>query len=180
MISWITELDVNILYYVQEHLRGEKLNKIVQVFTSLGNYGLIWILLTLLLLIRKDTRQVGIMCAMALIFDLILCNGILKNVVARERPYETYKDIRCLIPPQPDYSFPSGHTASSFAAVIPVLYDKHTRKFGIIMLVVAILMALSRLYVCVHYPSDIVCGLIVGIFCGIAACYFYVTVKTKA
>lgn len=171
MISWITDLDINILYYVQENLRGEFLNKIVPVFTSLGNYGLIWILLIVLLLMRKDTRQVGIMCTVALIFDVILCNGILKNVVARRRPYETYKDIRCLLPPQIDYSFPSGHTASSFAVAIPVIYHKHTRKLGVVTFTVAVLMALSRLYVCVHYPSDIICGVIVGVLCGILSCF---------
>jgi len=117
MFSWITDLDINILYYIQGHFRNELLNSIVKVFTSLGNYGLIWILLTIFLLVCKKTRKTGIVCAIALIIDLVICNGILKNIFARTRPYDAYKDIRCLIEPQPDYSFPSGHTASSFAAL---------------------------------------------------------------
>ena len=103
----------------------------------------------------------------------MICNGILKNIFARTRPYDAYKDIRCLIEPQPDYSFPSGHTASSFAAVVPILADRNTRRLGIVALVVAILMALSRIYVCVHYPSDVLAGVIVGIFCGVLACMCY-------
>lgn len=173
MFSWITDLDINTLYYIQGHFRNELLNSIVKVFTSLGNYGLIWILLTIFLLVCKKTRKTGIVCAIALIIDLVICNGILKNIFARTRPYDAYKDIRCLIEPQPDYSFPSGHTASSFAAVVPILADRNTRRLGIVALVVAILMALSRIYVCVHYPSDVLAGVIVGIFCGVLACMCY-------
>ena len=105
MISWITQIDLHILYYVQDNLRNEVLNGVVKAFTSLGNYGLIWILFTLALLIYSDTRKVGIMCAVALIIDLIVCNGILKNVIARTRPYDAFENIRCIVPPQPDYSF---------------------------------------------------------------------------
>ena len=86
MFSWITDLDINILYYIQGHFRNELLNSIVKVFTSLGNYGLIWILLTIFLLVCKKTRKTGIVCAIALIIDLVICNGILKNNLARTRP----------------------------------------------------------------------------------------------
>ena len=173
MISWITQLDVNILYYVQDNMRSEILNEVVKVFTSLGNYGLIWILFTLALLIYSDTRKVGMMCAVALIIDLILCNGILKNVIARTRPYDAFENIRCIISPQPDYSFPSGHTASSFAAVVPAIVNKNTRRIGVVALIIAILMAVSRIYVCVHYPSDVVGGLIIGMLCGAVSCKIF-------
>lgn len=172
MISWITNIDVNILYYVQDNLRGEILNTIVSIFTSLGNYGLIWILFTLALLIYPKTRKIGITCALALILELIICNGILKNIFARTRPYDAFENIRCLVPPQRDYSFPSGHTASSFAAVVPALADKKTRHIGVFALIVAVLMALSRIYVCVHYPSDVIGGVVVGLLCGILSCRF--------
>lgn len=182
MISWITQLDVNILYYVQDNLRSEILNGLVRVFTSLGNYGLIWILFTFVLLIYSDTRKVGIMCAVALILDLIVCNGILKNVIARTRPYDAFENIRCIVPPQLDYSFPSGHTASSFAAVVPAIANKNTRKIGVVALIIAILMAVSRIYVCVHYPSDVVGGFIVGLLCGVVSCKIfqkYMQIKDK-
>lgn len=170
MFLWLRELDVNILYYIQEHLRGEVLNRVVSVFTSLGNYGLIWILFTLGLLVYYDTRKIGVTCMVALLLDLIVCNGILKNIIARTRPYDAYENIRCIVTPQMDYSFPSGHTASSFAAVIPVLADKNTKRIGIAAFIVAVLMALSRLYVCVHYPSDVIGGAIVGVLCGVISC----------
>ena len=83
-------------------------------------------------------------------FRISIGVGILKNIFARTRPYDAYKDIRCLIEPQPDYSFPSGHTASSFAAVVPILADRNTRRLGIVALVVAILMAFREyMYVCI-------------------------------
>lgn len=162
----LIELDGNILLYVQEHLRSTILNDIVVWFTSLGNAGIIWILLVMALIIYKGTRKEGIYCSISLILCFIVVNIFLKNVVARVRPYDAIEQVRCLIEPQADYSFPSGHTAIAFAASVPVfiLSDK---RLGIIMLVLSVLMGLSRIYVCVHYPSDVIGGAVTGILCGI-------------
>lgn len=166
MWQGLMELDSNILLYVQDHMRNEALNDAVIWFTSLGNAGLIWILLIIALIIYKGTRREGIYCTISLILCFIIVNLFLKNVVARIRPYDAMEQIRCLIEPQVDYSFPSGHTAIAFAASVPVfiLSDK---RLGTAMIIFSILMALSRIYVCVHYPTDVIGGAVVGILCGI-------------
>ena len=93
------------------------LDKILAFITSLGNAGIIWIVLAVVLLILPKTRKTGIIVAAALLMDLILCNLILKNLVARVRPYDVNTAIAILIKKPLDFSFPSGHTAASFAAI---------------------------------------------------------------
>ncbi len=169
MLQSLMEIDSNILLFVQDNLRSEILNYFMVHFTSLGNAGLIWILIVLVYILNRYTRKKGIYCAISLLLCFIVVNIFLKNVVARIRPYDAMEQIRCLVEAQPDYSFPSGHTAIAFAASVPVfiLLD---RGIGLIMTVFSILMGLSRIYVCVHYPTDVICGAIIGILCGIVTC----------
>ena len=166
MWQGLMELDSNILFYVQDNLRSEALNNIVVWFTSLGNAGLIWVLLIAALIAYKGTRKEGLGCAISLLLCFIVVNLFLKNAVARVRPYDAMEQIRCLVPPQVDYSFPSGHTAIAFAASVPVFIIS-SKKLGIIMIILSLLMALSRIYVCVHYPTDVIGGAVIGILCGV-------------
>ena len=104
----------------------------------------------------------------ALILDLILCNGILKNLFHRVRPYDIRTSIELLVKRPLDYSFPSGHTAVSFAAASAAWFMKK-RKTGVAFGAVACLIAFSRLYLYVHYPTDVLAGAVIGILCGAAA-----------
>ena len=142
------------------------LDKILAFITSLGNAGIIWIVLAVVLLILPKTRKTGIIVAAALLMDLILCNLILKNLVARVRPYDINTAIAILIKKPLDFSFPSGHTAASFAAMTALFLAK-MKKAWIAALVLAVLIAFSRLYFYVHYPTDVLGGAIVGILSGI-------------
>ena len=142
------------------------LDKILAFITSLGNAGIIWIVLAVVLLILPKTRKTGIIVAAALLMDLILCNLILKNLVARVRPYDVNTAIAILIKKPLDFSFPSGHTAASFAAMTALFLAK-MKKAWIAALVLAVLIAFSRLYFYVHYPTDVLGGAIVGILSGI-------------
>lgn len=142
------------------------LDKILAFITSLGNAGIIWIVLAVVLLILPKTRKAGIIVAAALLMDLILCNLILKNLVARVRPYDVNTAIAILIKKPLDFSFPSGHTAASFAAMTALFLAK-MKKVWIAALVLAVLIAFSRLYFYVHYPTDVLGGAIVGILSGI-------------
>ena len=142
------------------------LDKILAFITSLGNAGIIWIVLAVVLLILPKTRKAGIIVAAALLMDLILCNLILKNLVARVRPYDVNTAIAILIKKPLDFSFPSGHTAPSFAAMTALVLAK-MKKAWIAALVLAVLIAFSRLYFYVHYPTDVLGGAIVGILSGI-------------
>ena len=169
MLDWLQNIDINILYYIQNNLRTPFLNEFMTNFTSLGNMGLIWIGLTLLMLIYPKSRKAGICSTISMILCALSVNLVIKNVVARTRPYETYELVRCLIPPENDYSFPSGHTSIAFASMLPV-YCMLGKKIGILAIIAATLMAVSRLYVCVHYPSDVLVGLIIGSVCAIISC----------
>ncbi len=142
------------------------LDKILAFITSLGNAGIIWIVLAVVLLILPKTRKTGIIVAAALLMDLILCNLILKNLVARVRPYDVNTAIAILIKKPLDFSFPSGHTAASFAAMTALFLAK-MKKAWIAALVLAVLIAFSRLYFYVHYPTDVLGGIVVGILSGI-------------
>ncbi len=142
------------------------LDKILAFITSLGNAGIIWIVLAVVLLILPKTRKTGIIVAAALLMNLILCNLILKNLVARVRPYDVNTAIAILIKKPLDFSFPSGHTAASFAAMTALFLAK-MKKAWIAALVLAVLIAFSRLYFYVHYPTDVLGGAVVGILSGI-------------
>lgn len=142
------------------------LDKILTFITSLGNAGIIWIVLAVVLLILPKTRKTGIIVAAALLADLVLCNLILKNLVARVRPYDVNTAIAILIKKPLDFSFPSGHTAASFAAMTALFLAK-MKKAWIAALVLAVLIAFSRLYFYVHYPTDVLGGAVVGILSGI-------------
>lgn len=142
------------------------LDKILAFITSLGNAGIIWIVLAVVLLILPKTRKAGIIVAAALLMDLILCNLILKNLVARVRPYDVNTAIAILIKKPLDFSFPSGHTAASFAAMTALFLAK-MKKAWIAALVLAVLIAFSRLYFYVHYPTDVLGGAVVGILSGV-------------
>ena len=142
------------------------LDKILAFINSLGNAGIIWIVLAVVLLILPKTRKTGIIVAAALLADLVLCNLILKNLVARVRPYDVNTAIAILIKKPLDFSFPSGHTAASFAAMTALFLAK-MKKAWIAALILAILIAFSRLYFYVHYPTDVLGGIVVGILSGV-------------
>ena len=162
MLETLLNIDGGLLLLIQEYARTPLLDKIMVFITSLGNGGMIWIAATILLLIPKKTRKVGIMSGVALLGSLIINNHIIKNIVQRPRPFVTFTDLQILIPTPSEFSFPSGHTASSFAAA-GVFYSNLPKKFGVPAVILAGLIGLSRLYVGVHYPTDVIAGIIMGV-----------------
>ncbi|MDD6212548.1 MAG: phosphatase PAP2 family protein [Clostridiales bacterium] len=154
-----------VLLWIQENLRNEILTPIMKFITSLGNGGMIWILLTVILLIIPKTRRIGCMSAAALICSLLINNLLLKNLVARVRPYELIQNLTLLTSPAHDYSFPSGHTGSSLAAGW-VMFRELPKKYGLFFLILALVIAFSRLYVGIHFPTDVLAGLLTGLLCG--------------
>ena len=149
-----------------QQLHTPILDKIMTFITNLGSAGIIWIILTVVCLIIPRTRRAGWIMAASLIVDLILCNGILKNLVARTRPFNVNKSIQLLVERPWDYSFPSGHTAASFASVT-ALYLAGEKKLWKLALILGCVIAFSRMYLYVHYPTDILGGVIVGILSGV-------------
>lgn len=158
------EIEFRILNFLQE-IRTPVGDAVMCFVTKLGDAGMIWIVLAAILLVIPKTRKTGMIIMAALCIDLVLCNGILKNLFARIRPCDVNTQIPLLIARPDDFSFPSGHTASSFAAVA-ALYFAGERKVWKPALALACLIAFSRLYLYVHYPTDIVGGIFVGLAAG--------------
>lgn len=171
MAEWITQIDYQILLYIQEHLRFDWLTDPIVFISHLGDDAKIWILLCILLLFFKSTRKMGICGIVGLLFSGLIVNLFLKNYVARIRPYIQFQDIILLLEPQKDFSFPSGHASSSFAAAVAIwkMCDHKQRWIGVSSVILAVLIAWSRLYVCVHFPSDVICGIVIGILCACIA-----------
>lgn len=160
-----------ILFAIQSNIRNEILTPIFKIITSLGNGGAIWLVITVILLLRRKTRKIGFICLLALLGCLIINNWIIKNIVQRPRPFNTLSDLTILISKPKEFSFPSGHSSSSFAAA-SVLYRKLPKKYGVTCLILACLIAFSRLYVGVHYPTDVLFGALSGVILGYLAEYF--------
>ncbi len=157
-------IELSILDWIQT-LHTPFLDKIMVFITRLGDAGIIWIVMSLVLLLIPKTRKSGVIMVAALIVDALLCNVVLKNLVARTRPYDVNTGVQLLVARLHDYSFPSGHTAASFASVA-ALYMAGEKKLWKPVLVLACLIAISRLYLYVHYPTDVLGGVLAGVVSG--------------
>lgn len=156
--------DMVILDLIQSNIRTGFMDAIMPFITQLGDAGLIWIILSICLIIPKKTRKIGFVMIIALILNGIICNIILKPMLARIRPFDVNTAIKLLINKPRDFSFPSGHTSASFTAASVLFFRKS--KLFVPSLVLAFLISFSRLYLYVHYPSDVLAGLVLGILCG--------------
>ena len=158
----------NIVLFVQENLRTDFMDPVWKFITSLGDEGIVPIALCILFLFFKKTRKVGITAGMSLALEAILINLTIKKLVGRTRPYVVNEAIEYITKRPSDNSFPSGHTGCMFA-VASVLFYMMPKKVGIPAMIVASLVGISRLYVGVHYPTDIIGGFIIGMFTGFIA-----------
>ena len=155
----IDTLDKTILEWFQS-IQNDAATHFLSVLTKLGEAGILWIIAGILMLVFLKEKKYGVIVLLSLLFCLIFGNGLLKNLVARPRPCHRPHDYFMLITIPKDYSFPSGHTFSSVAAAIGSWH--WNRKWGIAAVVTAILMMFSRLYFYVHYPTDILGGILLG------------------
>ena len=157
--------DLPILDWIQRTMQCAFLDKVMPLITVLGDGGAFWIACAVLMMLLKKYRKAGFSAALALIFGLLICNLYLKPTVARIRPYDFQEQlgvmINLLIEKEHSLSFPSGHTIASFEAATVIML--HNKKFGIGALVLACLIAFSRLYLYVHYPTDVIASVILGI-----------------
>ena len=168
--SVAVSFDLPILDWIQETMQCTFLDKTMPIVTLFGDGGVFWIGIAVLLLFFAKYRKTGFSMGMALVLGLVVCNITLKPLVARIRPYdfqlqEFGKEISLLISAQHDFSFPSGHTIASFEACTVLLL--HDKRMGIPATVLAILIAFSRLYLYVHYPTDVLVSLVLGIAFGL-------------
>lgn len=174
--------EISFLEWIDRTMHGSEIwNQIVKYFSVLNDIGLIWIILGIILLCIKKYRRVGVMFLLTLAVGFIFNDLMLKKLVMRPRPYENSEQLANFVLPLFEKhenlhpiinkliggalpggsSFPSGHTYSSFNCAY-MLYLVH-KKWGIPALIFAVLMALSRLFLCVHYPSDVLAGMVFGL-----------------
>ena len=167
-MEWLIQAEGGILLWIQENLRSEILTPVMKGITFLGNGGWFWIVLALALVVCPKTRRAGVAAGIALLLSLLVNNVLLKNAVARTRPYELVEGLQILVSRPHDFSFPSGHSGASFAAAC-AMYPNLPRRWGVTLAVLAALIALSRLYVGVHFPTDVLAGAVIGICLGLLA-----------
>lgn len=168
----MVEIDEGILLWIQENIRSDIFSPLVKGITYLGNGGAVMITACFILLICPKTRKLGILASCSLVLNVLVSNVFMKNLVARTRPYEIIEGLKLIIKKQRDYSFPSGHASGAFS-LASVIFIETPRKIGIPAMIIATLIALSRLYVGVHYPTDVFAGMIIGTLIGCATCFFY-------
>ena len=173
MMNYLAEsFDLPILDWIASHIHCPALDWLMPKITLLGDAGIFWIICALILMVIPKTRKAGFSMGLALLMGLVLCNLTLKPLVGRIRPYdyqwEHYsRTIELLIEAEHDFSFPSGHTIASFEAAFALLLGN--KKLGIPAMILAVLIAFSRLYLYVHYPTDVIASVILGIGLAILA-----------
>ncbi len=158
--------DLPILDWIQANLKNGFLDVAMRIITMFGDGGIFWIACAVILLCIPKTRKTGLGMGIALIMGLIVCNITLKPLVERIRPYDFQQEyfqvtIQLLTERMHDYSFPSGHTIASFEAATVLLINN--KKLGIPAMILAVLIAFSRLYLYVHYPTDVIFSIVAGI-----------------
>lgn len=161
ILDFISNIDIQIVRLVREYLSCEILDKMMTKITLFGEEGIFWIALCIILLLFKKTRKAGVVMAVAMILGYAIGNMTLKPLVARPRPYSIDEGAALLIKPLSDYSFPSGHTLVCFEGAVSLVKCGY-RKTGRLALLIAFLVAFSRVYLYVHYPTDVIVGALLG------------------
>lgn len=159
----INNLDNYILVTINKYLKNKYLDRLMPLITSMGNLGAVWILIAVFLLLDKPFNKVGGIIILTLIISTLIGEGIIKHIVRRVRPCENHNKDRLLIKKPISYSFPSGHTLSSFA--VAEVLSVYFVQYKLLFMTIAFLIALSRIYLYVHYPTDVLAGIIIGFMC---------------
>lgn len=161
----VTAWDASVITAIYENVHSAFLTMFFRIVTLLGEGGIFWIAVAVILLFFKKTRRSGICIGASLLIGVIIGNGIIKNVVARPRPYDAIEGIESVVSHLSDYSFPSGHSLCCFEAATALAMNR--TRWAIPAYVGAVLVAVSRLFLFVHYPTDVICGALLGVLFGV-------------
>lgn len=164
MINKIIEFDKRVAFIFPKLYHHKFLNICMKFIASIGDFGMIWIALVLILSVYPQTKALSHKMLFALLLATIVGQVTIKSLVKRMRPCQQYPEVKILVPVPSDRSFPSGHTTSSFACATTVCF--FYPEIGAICLLFAFAMAFSRIYLFVHYVSDVVFAMFLGILVG--------------
>ncbi len=173
----LSQSELSLLEFIAEHMHCGILDYLMPVISGLGDLGIFWIVLALVLLSLPQDRAKGVQVGLAVLLSGLVCNLLLKNVVARPRPFEVQPLLDLIVNAPHDFSFPSGHTTASFAAATVLV--RSGWKAAPVAVLVAILIAFSRLYLNVHFPTDVLAGVLTGVALGFVTTKLYGLVTGK-
>lgn len=162
MFELINTFDKNIIIYFHKHLQFSWLNAPMAFITKISEYGFIWMILICILMSSKKYRKIGFIVAFSFLLSRIQVHT-LKELIKRPRPFMELTYLNIYIPKPNSSSFPSGHAISSFATVSVLIKMLENKHYKFILLLTAIIVSISRLYLMVHYPSDLIVGIILGV-----------------
>ena len=166
MFTYIQNFDTAALLWI-ESIRMEWLDSCMMLYTTIGDAGILWIVISLVMMCLPQTRRAGCLALLAMGLGLVCNNIILKELVARPRPYLVIESLQPLLSPPDPNSFPSGHTCAAFAAAVVWWNVLSTRWIRIVFMTMAVTMGISRLWVGVHFPTDVLVGALVGTLCAL-------------
>ncbi len=175
MIEIVETIDFAILDMLQ-NLKCDLLDVSLGAVTHLGDGGMMWIGTALAFLFFKKLRKCGVMMLFSLALCALITSGVIKPIVGRLRPFEV-REIPIFIQIPYGTSFPSGHTSSSFAASTAIFLNK--RRISIVPFLLAIAIGFSRMYFYVHFPSDVLCGALLGACCAAVICRIFGNEKSE-
>lgn len=173
LASLALSFDLPVLDWIQANMQSPVMDKVWPIITLFGDGGIFWIAVAAVMLFIPRTRKCGLSMILALIMGVLVCNVTMKPIIARIRPYALHEElyggvINLLVNRPHDWSFPSGHTIASFEACTALLI--RDKRFGIPATILAFLIAFSRLYLYVHYPTDVIFSFFAGILFGVLGC----------
>ena len=170
-------MELAVLDWIQQFMKSPVMDMIMVFVSTLGDKGYIYYVILILLLINKKTRKFGIVMGIAMILNYLISNLGLKPLVARTRPYDINTAVEILVHKPSSYSFPSGHSAQAFCVASAFLFMNF--KYAKPMLIFAFVIAFSRLYLYVHFPTDVIAGAVIGMLCGYLAYRIFNFIQRK-
>lgn len=163
-MNYITTWDLEILHKINTFATPE-LNLFFKYITNLAGYKFIMLLIIVLLAYNR-TRKIGLQVLIAELSQLLIGSFFLKNLIARPRPFLVDPSIELIVKAPKTFSFPSGHTSTAFALAFALIYADCPKFWKLIGLAFAVIIGFSRLYLQVHFPTDVLFGMVLGFACG--------------